>query len=93
MKPKLHNYLLVLTGLVAGVLASIGHGVFAERESVQATLPVEELRTFSDVFGRIKNDYVVDVDDKELIENAIRGMLSGLCLLYTSDAADEVSPV
>jgi carboxyl-terminal processing protease len=78
MKPKLQNYLLVMTGLVAGVLVSIGHGVFAERESVQATLPVEELRTFSDVFGRIKNDYVVDVDDKELIENAIRGMLSGL---------------
>ncbi|HDN69040.1 MAG TPA: S41 family peptidase, partial [Gammaproteobacteria bacterium] len=36
------------------------------------------LRTCSDVFGRIKNDYVFDVDDKELIENAIRGMLSGL---------------
>lgn len=78
MKPNIQNYLLVLTGLVAGVLVSIGHGVFAEREAVQATLPVEELRTFSDVFGRIKNDYVVDVDDKELIENAIRGMLSGL---------------
>ncbi|MEN8204724.1 MAG: S41 family peptidase [Pseudomonadota bacterium] len=78
MKPKIQNYLLVLTGLLAGVLVSIGHGVFAERESSQATLPVEELRTFSDVFGRIKNDYVVDVDDKELIENAIRGMLSGL---------------
>ncbi len=78
MKPNLQNYLLVMTGLVAGVLVSIGHGVFAEREAVQATLPVEELRTFSDVFGRIKNDYVVEVDDKELIENAIRGMLSGL---------------
>jgi len=78
MKPNIQNYLLVLTGLVAGVLVSIGHGVFAEREAAQATLPVEELRTFSDVFGRIKNDYVVDVDDKELIENAIRGMLSGL---------------
>ena len=78
MKPKIQNYLLVVTGLVAGVLVSIGHGVFAERGSTQATLPVEELRTFSDVFGRIKNDYVVDVDDKELIENAIRGMLSGL---------------
>ena len=78
MKPKLQNYLLVLTGLIAGVLVSIGHGVFAERETAQATLQVEELRTFSDVFGRIKNDYVVDVDDKELIENAIRGMLSGL---------------
>jgi len=78
MKLKIQNYLLVLTGLVTGVLVSIGHGVLAERESSQATLPVEELRTFSDVFGRIKNDYVVDVDDKELIENAIRGMLSGL---------------
>ena len=78
MKPKFQNSLLVLTGLIAGVLVSIGHGVFAERDSAPATLPVEELRTFSDVFGRIKNDYVVDVDDKELIENAIRGMLSGL---------------
>ena len=78
MKPKFQNSLLVLTGLVAGVLVSIGHGVFAERDTAPATLPVEELRTFSDVFGRIKNDYVVDVDDKELIENAIRGMLSGL---------------
>jgi carboxyl-terminal processing protease len=78
MKPNIQNYLLVLIGLMAGVLVSIGHGVFAERENTRATLPIEELRTFSDVFGRIKNDYVVDVDDKELIENAIRGMLSGL---------------
>ena len=78
MRLKSSNYLLLLTGILTGVLVSIGHGVFAERESAQATLPVEELRTFSDVFGRIKNDYVVDVDDRELIENAIRGMLSGL---------------
>ncbi len=80
MRFKQHNYLLLLTGLVTGVLISIGHGVFAERDSevARVTLPIEELRTFTDVFGRIKNDYVVDVDDKELIENAIRGMLSGL---------------
>ena len=78
MKPKSQNYSLLLVGLITGVLVSIGHGVFAERENSPATLPIEELRTFSDVFGRIKNDYVVDVDDKELIENAIRGMLSGL---------------
>jgi len=78
MKSKLRNYLLLLTGLMTGLLLSVGHGVFAERENTQATLPVEELRTFSDVFGRIKQDYVVDVDDKELIEYAIRGMLSGL---------------
>ena len=80
MKLKLQNYSLLLTGLLMGVLVSIGHGVFAERDSdaARVTLPIEELRTFTDVFGRIKNDYVVEVDDKELIENAIRGMLSGL---------------
>jgi carboxyl-terminal processing protease len=78
MSVKKQNYLLLLTGLVLGVLVSIGHGVLADREAATATLPVEELRTFSDVFGRIKNDYVESVEDKELLENAIRGMLTGL---------------
>ena len=78
MKARTQNYLLLVTGLMLGVLVSIGHGVFAERETSRATLPVEELRTFSDVFGRIKNDYVESVEDKELLENAIRGMLTGL---------------
>ncbi|MCW9012542.1 MAG: S41 family peptidase [Gammaproteobacteria bacterium] len=41
-------------------------------------LPLEELRNFSDIFARIKSDYVEEVDDKELLNNAIRGMLSGL---------------
>ena len=78
MKTRTQNYLLLITGLMLGVLISIGHGVFAEREASRATLPVEELRTFSDVFGRIKNDYVESVEDKDLLENAIRGMLTGL---------------
>ena len=78
MKTRTQNYLLLITGLMLGVLISIGHGVFAEREASRATLPVEELRTFSDVFGRIKNDYVESVEDRELLENAIRGMLTGL---------------
>jgi len=78
MKARTQNYLLLVTGLMLGVLVSIGHGVFAERQTSRATLPVEELRTFSDVFGRIKNDYVESVEDKELLENAIRGMLTGL---------------
>jgi len=41
-------------------------------------LPFEELRIFSEVYARIRRDYVETVDDKELIENAIRGMLTGL---------------
>jgi carboxyl-terminal processing protease len=79
MSAKRQNILLILVGLLTGLSLSIGHGVFAEREAEgPASLPVEELRTFSDVFGRIKNDYVEDVEDKELLESAIRGMLSGL---------------
>ncbi len=78
MNVKRQNIGLILTGLLIGLSISIGQGVFAEREVATNILPVEELRTFSDVFGRIKNDYVEDVDDKELLENAIRGMLSGL---------------
>ncbi|GMQ87941.1 MAG: proteolytic complex protein CptA [Gammaproteobacteria bacterium] len=79
MSVKRQNVFLVLAGVLAGISISIGQGVFAEREtSPTAGLPVEELRTFSDVFGRIKNDYVEEVADKDMLENAIRGMLSGL---------------
>jgi carboxyl-terminal processing protease len=42
------------------------------------TLPFDELRTFTEIFGRIKQDYVEPVSDKKLLEDAIRGMLSGL---------------
>lgn len=42
------------------------------------TLPLDEIRTFTEVFAKIKNDYVEDVDDRMLLENAIRGMLEGL---------------
>jgi carboxyl-terminal processing protease len=79
MSIKRENVFLVLVGLIGGLSISIGSGVFAERETKSAAgLPVEELRTFSDVFGRIKNDYVEDVEDSEMLNNAIRGMLSGL---------------
>lgn len=79
MSIKRENIFLVLVGLIAGLSISIGSGVFADRDTKSAAgLPVEELRTFSDVFGRIKNDYVEDVEDSEMLNNAIRGMLSGL---------------
>ena len=80
MTIKKQNIALLMVGIVTGLSISIGHGVFAEREQPSAAtgLPVEELRTFSDVFGRIKNDYVEEVEDSDMLENAIRGMLSGL---------------
>ncbi len=44
----------------------------------KGALPLEELRTFTEVMQRIKSAYVEEVDDKTLLENAIQGMLSGL---------------
>jgi len=78
MKHKTQNALLILTGAILGVSLSIGQGVFAERDQTAGSLPLEELRSFSDVFAKVKNDYVEEVSDKELLENAIRGMLAGL---------------
>ena len=43
-----------------------------------ADLPLDELRAFAEVFTRIKSDYVEAVDDRTLLNSAIRGMLSGL---------------
>ena len=67
----------IMLGAILGLGLSLGHGVFADKDQ-EATVPLDELRTFTDVFGRIKKDYVEEVDDKTLLENAIRGMLSGL---------------
>ncbi|UPQ82589.1 MULTISPECIES: S41 family peptidase [Pseudomonadaceae] len=46
--------------------------------SNKAPLPLDELRTFAEVLDRIKAAYVEPVDDKTLLENAIKGMLSNL---------------
>ena len=43
-----------------------------------ARLPLEDLRSFADVFNQIRMSYVEDIEDREILEHAIRGMLSGL---------------
>ncbi|MDT8452273.1 MAG: S41 family peptidase [Gammaproteobacteria bacterium] len=69
---------LVLTmGILIGVSVSVTDSVFANKE-VTNGLPLNELRNFSDIFSRIKSDYVEEVEDKVLLEYAIKGMLSGL---------------
>lgn len=77
MRSKLQQAGLVLTGLCAGILISLNYSAIAEKVSV-APLPVEELRSFADVYNAIKQGYVEPVDDKALITHAIQGMLSGL---------------
>lgn len=76
MTSKVSKLGLVSLGLVGGILVSLQLSAIADRSA--APLPIDELRSFTEVYGRVKNDYVETVDDKELIEKAINGMLSGL---------------
>lgn len=77
MRSRIEKIGLIGLGLIAGVLVSMHFAAVAEKDSV-TSLPIEELRSFAEVFGRIKSDYVEPVSDKKLITEAITGMLSGL---------------
>ena len=75
MKSRLRNLGLIAVGVVAGVLISLNFQAIAERAGVgRTTLPIEELRAFTEVFGAIKTNYVEPVEDKRLITEAINGM-------------------
>ena len=77
MRTKLEKVLLILSGAIVGILISINLPVFADKAKSSA-LPIDELRTFAEVFGKIKSDYVEEIGDKKLINEALSGMLSGL---------------
>jgi carboxyl-terminal processing protease len=47
-------------------------------EPPAGVLPLRELRIFAEVFNQIRTSYVEPVDDRTLLENAIKGMLNGL---------------
>ena len=75
------KYLLPTLGAVAAVsifaLANSDHTAIAvERPSHDETF--KQLELFADVLARVRTDYVVDVNDGELIEDAINGMLQSL---------------
>ncbi len=77
MRNKFHQFGLIAIGALLGVLVSLNLTAVAQRD-VSAPLPIEELRAFTEVFGRVKSDYVEPVEDKKLITEAINGMLTGL---------------
>ena len=68
---------LVFAGLIVGLMLSLTYSAVAEK-MVKPQLPIEDLRAFAEVFGKIKSDYVEPVEDKKLISEAISGMLTGL---------------
>lgn len=68
---------IILLTLLLGLGAQIAIGQTG-RSSGEESIPLDEIRMFTEVFAKVKNDYVDVVDDKQLLESAIRGMLNGL---------------
>ena len=71
---------LIIAGVLIGIAISLNFSAVAQRDGAQklSPLPIQELRAFTEVFGRVKQDYVEPVEDKKLITEAINGMLQGL---------------
>jgi carboxyl-terminal processing protease len=73
-----HGLALALSFLV-GVSLTAVHAVWADRNTLtEDRLPLDELRAFAGVLDTVRQDYVDPVADRDLLENAIRGMLSHL---------------
>ncbi len=77
MPTKFEKASLVIIGAVLGITLSLNYPAIAGKDA-KPQLPLDELRTFAEVYGKIKSDYVEDVADKKLINEAINGMLTGL---------------
>src|SRR5688572_7600489 len=78
MRKKFQQIGLVAFGAALGISASLHFSAVADRQVTSLQLPIDDLRLFSEVFGRIKSDYVEPVEDRKLLKEAINGMLTGL---------------
>lgn len=67
------KFALAVVSAVGGAAATI-----VLTQAVAGTDTYRQLNLFGDVYERVKNDYVRETKDAELVEDAINGMLSGL---------------
>jgi carboxyl-terminal processing protease len=77
MRSTFEKFGLIGSGVLIGILVSLNITAWADK-NISSTLPIDELRVFAEVFGKIKSDYVEPVEDKKLINEALTGMLQGL---------------
>ncbi len=76
MKSGIRGIILVSVGMIAG--AVIGAVTAEPVANKKTTLPLSEIRQFTDIYGAVKQFYVEPVSDKKLMKEAISGMLHGL---------------
>jgi carboxyl-terminal processing protease len=94
MIKKSGNVLLLAVGIAIGLSLGLARGVLAEKPSaLGADLPWQDARMLAAVLERVKHDYVNPVDDHQLLQAAIRGMVASLdpySAYLNGDEYDEV---
>jgi carboxyl-terminal processing protease len=79
MITKTRHRLLLGAGVSAGLLLGLAGAVLADKPAApKDDLPWQDARTLADVLERVKREYVNPVDDHQLLQAAIRGMVSSL---------------
>jgi carboxyl-terminal processing protease len=79
MITKSRLVLWLAAGLGVGLSLGLAKGVLADKPVAPNTdLPWQDARMLADVLERVKHDYVNPVDDHQLLQAAIHGMVSSL---------------
>lgn len=78
MPLKTRAILVLVIGTAMGLSLSIGGELLARKQQPAHDFALEQARHFAEVMERVKSDYVEATDDSELLESAIRGMVSDL---------------
>ncbi|HMH30810.1 MAG TPA: S41 family peptidase [Steroidobacteraceae bacterium] len=79
MRNKSGNALLLAVGIAIGLSLGLAHGVLADKPAaLGADLPWQDAHMLAVVLERVKHDYVDPVDDHQLLQAAIRGMVASL---------------
>src|ERR1700728_459362 len=77
MRNKSGNALLLAVGIAIGLSLGLAHGVLADKPAAPgADLPWQDARMLADVLERVKHDYVNPVDDHQLLQAAMGGMVA-----------------
>lgn len=77
MSGKVQRIGLIAFGAVIGFMLSLNFSAIAGKDD-GTPLPIDQLRTFTEVYGKIRSDYVDQVSDQRIFKGAIEGMVSSL---------------
>ncbi len=79
MFPKVRNVLILALGVALGLSLGLVHGESAEKPpEAGKDLPWQDARMLAEVLERVKHEYVNPMDDHQLLQAAIRGMVASL---------------